>query len=391
MGYQRTLGQPGNATFASRLNQRSFPKLPTLPNVVTGLATLGAAVTGSPSSSITSAQAISALTSGAVNGKFTYLGADMTVNNTFYVAPSVRSGVGWHYVVEFDYYGASATPAFEFGYRGQGALATQVEIDGQLAEAPYTSDSTQDGTNHLRKVTFSAPGWHRIRLHLSAAFSQVNIGPNDIVIPTPAPKRKLLWIGDSYGDGTGATGPTTGMAFTAGRLLDFSSVYGYSIGGTGLLAVGSSVKYRDRAADWAAVDPAAVVLQMSINDDASSTSALVTEMGLTVAAIQAQCPNARDIWIMGTPARGGSDVATKQGREPALAAAAASLGLLYVNLVSPTPLWTGTGGAESPSGTGSTDVFYHNQGGLISHPTQAGHDAMARYFASAVIASRSAA
>jgi lysophospholipase L1-like esterase len=57
-------------------------------------------------------------------------------------------------------------------------------------------------------------------------------------------------------------------------------------------------------------------------------------------------------------------------------AQAASVGIPYVDLLSPNP-WTGTGNAGATTGSGNCDVFVSSDG---THPTAAGHDFIARLF-----------
>ena len=137
----------------------------------------------------------------------------------------------------------------------------------------------------------------------------------------------------------------------------------------------------------AATGATAVFIQHSINDDGSSTSALNAEMELLVPAVRAALPNA-EIWIGGPAARGGGDVATKQTRDAALAAHAASLGIPYASLVNPTALWSGSGRVGALTGTGNSDIM---MGSDNAHPTQAGHDMIAQAWAAGIVSQRAAA
>ena len=87
-------------------------------------------------------------------------------------------------------------------------------------------------------------------------------------------------------------------------------------------------------------------------------------------------------------ARGGGDVATKQTRDAALAAHAASLGIPYASLVNPTALWSGSGRVGALTGTGNSDIM---MGSDNAHPTQAGHDMIAQAWAAGIVSQRAAA
>jgi lysophospholipase L1-like esterase len=167
-------------------------------------------------------------------------------------------------------------------------------------------------------------------------------------------------------------------------MLGYTNTYSYSVGGTGLL---TAPTYRSRSADWAAVNATAALIQMSINDDGQTTANIAAEMALLVPIVKA-LPTVKDVWIMGTCAKGGSNVAAIQAREPTLAAQAAALGVPYINLVSPIPLWTGSGYTGAPANNGNSDVMMY---GDNAHPTQAGHDMIARAVAAGIVASRATA
>jgi hypothetical protein len=200
--------------------------------------------------------------------------------------------------------------------------------------AVYTADSTQDGAIHLRPVTFATAGWHRIKIDIATAFWGVNIGPTDTWIPTPSTASCLLVIGDSYGGGTGSTGGFSGYPQTLGLMLGYTNTYSYSVGGTGLL---TAPTYRSRSADWAAVNATAALIQMSINDDGQTTANIAAEMALLVPIVKA-LPTVKDVWIMGTCAKGGSKCGCHpgQGANPGCAGSRARRPLHQPRLTNPT-------------------------------------------------------
>lgn len=369
------------------ITQRTAPRIAELPQLMTSPPTITFVGTGNPSSTITNARFLSAVdnpypgTPTALSSNFTYFGGPATRANDYYGVPAQPTlGATLAYRIPGWFYGST----IEFAYRGGGTLPSRLSVNNDYAEVTYTADTAQDGAPHLRKFAFGSAAWRYLEFECAAPFFGIYIGPTDTWIPAEKPGQRLLVIGDSYGGGSGTNALFLGYAQQFGRLLGFSDVYSYSFGGTGLLAVnGSNPKYRDRAADWAAAAPTAVLLQMSINDDGFTTANLITELNLVVPLIQA-IPSVRDIWIMGTPARGGGDVATKQTREAALEAAADALGVPYINLVSPYPLWSGTGRVGATTGSGNSDVVMDAD---AAHPTQVGHDMIAYALAQGVIAS----
>lgn len=372
-----------SATYAGKRSARTVPRLKSLPVLMSSPPTIAFVGASNPTSSITSAVFLPASnvafpgTATALSANFTYRHGIVSRYQSYYGQLFHNTGGANHSIpllIPGWFYGQK----IEFGYRGEGNLSSRLSVNGDYAEAVYTSDTTLNGAPHLRSFDFGSAAWRYLEFETAAAFYGINIGPTDTWVPAPAPSEKLLVIADSYGEGTGATASFTAWPFTFARLLGFQDIYDYSLGGTGVLNVnGSSPKYRDRAADWAATGASTVIIQHSINDDGFTTTQITDEMALLVPAVKAALPNAQ-VWVAGPAARGGGNVASKQPRDAVFAAQAAALGLPYSSLVNgPRPLWTGTGGVESPAGTGNSDILYHNSGGLSDHPTQAGHDAIA--------------
>jgi lysophospholipase L1-like esterase len=376
------------STYLMRLSNRSVPGPGALPKLMTSPPTISAAnLTGT--STITSAVNVPAIdgSNNPNSAQITFRGGPWqqrgpSPDNMYAWGTPLTGGESTSFpYVEFLYYGT----ALEFGYRGQGTLSTRVWVDGLLAENAYTTDTTQDGALHLRKITFSAAGWRRIRIDLSPAFWGLNIGPNDVVQPAPSTGDKLLIIGDSFGEGTGAQDPFSGYAPAIGAMLGFNELISLSQGGTGVLAINAGLgrpKYRDRSADWAQVNATHVIVQMSVNDDSFTTSALATELALLLPAVRA-LSTVKTVWVMGRPAVRDTDVTWAVSRDAAIKPAADALGVPWISLTSPSSIWTGSGHVGATTGTGSCDVLVSSDG---THPTQAGHDGIARMFVNRLLA-----
>ena len=385
-------------TFAHRLSGRDIPEQSALPTMMTTPPTFTFVGVGTPASTITDAVTVSSLLDpstipSAISPQFAYRGGPWVqagsgaTADRYMAKPKVLTGdlPAAMPFIEFDFYGLE----FEFVYKGAGNLVSRVWVDGQYAEPVYTADTTLDGAGHRRKVTFATVGWRRIRLEMGAFFWKVDIGPTDILVPVSPNTEKLLIIHDSYGGGTGAE-LNGGYAMTVSQMLGFPEVVNVSQGGTGVLvANGVRPKYRGRSGDWAALEATSALIGLSGNDAGESAADIIAELLILIPIVQA-LPGMKDVWVMGDSPRGGGDVASTQSRDSAVEAGIASLGVPFISLVNPNTLWSGTGSVEAPTGLGTSDILYHSAGTYASHPTQVGHDAIARLFAARLRAVRPA-
>lgn len=251
-------------------------------------------------------------------------------------------------------------------------------MDGQLAEAPYLADVTADGSGHRRKVTFTSPGWRRIRIDIQPRFFGLDIGPDDLVLPSPPVGDRLLVIHDSFGEGTGATTPHKGYAALAGAMLGFGDIINLSQGGTGVIAANAGLgrpNYAGRVADWAQAQATHVLIGMSINDDGSSAAQVADGLNALLPLVAA-LPTAPQVWVLGPPVRGGGapgeSLAERKVRDAVYRPVAEAHGATYVSLVSPSSLWdTEQGPVWDVDGV---------------HPSNAGHEGIARVFVSRLLA-----
>ena len=171
-------------------------------------------------------------------------------------------------------------------------------VDGQLATATPQTGLTSGAAVYFVKVAFGARGNRRI-LFEGAYVNLIGIwaAPTVTFWPSTRPAGPtVLWVGDSFSEGTGANWWWDSWAMKAGQMLGWN-VYPSGVGSTGYLAIGGGggkVKYRDRiATDVTALNPDIVVVTGGYNDTGSFTAAQEgTEADALYAAIKTGNPNA---------------------------------------------------------------------------------------------------
>ena len=212
-------------------------------------------------------------------------------------------------VIEFEFDGQQ----FEFSTKGFAGSAYRLMVYGQYVSATPTAGPGAAGSLYLTLVNFGSRATRRIRIEGSATFyfGGLNIGPNDTPPwPSSLPVGpRVVVMGDSFVGGTGASGATVNAWFdTMAKLLGWRDVWATGLGGTGYLATGAFVKFRDRVvADVINQSPDIVVVAGGINDTAFTKAQIQTEAGLLYAQIRAALPNVKLIavgpWVpSGSPA-----------------------------------------------------------------------------------------
>lgn len=189
--------------------------------------------------------------------------------------------------------------------------------------------------------------------------------------PTRAePRGSLLVIGDSYAAGVGADTALTSFAWETGRLTGRVTLVD-AVGGTGFVnpgAAGPDQSYPRRVTDIPAddLDVDTVVVEGGLNDRAYPAQDIQGAADEVLAELEERAPRARLV-LLGAPAPDPALTAASEQVNTALAAAAADHGAVFVD---PT--------AESwlPAGDAALLV-----GADRLHPTQAGHDVLARRLA----------
>lgn len=212
---------------------------------------------------------------------FNYLGAGgfTTYGTSFpdytYVKPTNGSN-GWTatYCVEFFFDGATIELIFK-GVAGPGFL--RVRVDGQLVSATATTLGVA-GNDQLLPLTFASRAVRRITVEATIApWGGVNVGPNDTIWKSETRGPRVIVIGDSITNGTGAAaGGVTAWPRKFSQAMGWQDCWASGIGGTGYLNPGAFVKFRDRiVSDCLAWAPDIIVVAGGINDIGTYTAALI--------------------------------------------------------------------------------------------------------------------
>lgn len=246
-------------------------------------------------------------------------------------------------------------------------------VDGELV-TPDAPAVTGSGNNYYHlKVEFSSKALRHIRFEMTGGrLWAVTALPTDSLFAVEEPLgERMVAIGDSYTEATGATGRFDSWAWEVGHRLGLKDVYASGLGGTGYLQTnGSRVKFRDRiAADCIALNPALVIVAGGHNDTGATAGSLTTEAAALFAQLRAGLPSARIVVV--SPFAEGNTVTNYRTVRDAVLSGAAGYYDLAIDTLAPTDLWiAGTGNAGAPAGNGNADIFVGSDG---AHYTKAGY------------------
>ncbi|CUT12549.1 hypothetical protein BF49_3629 [Bradyrhizobium sp.] len=245
----------------------------------------------------------------AVYGPFTYAGAASPLQQTTYAGCLFFSNVSYggttnfgggatgrkfnHATIAFYYFGSQ----FNIAMVGNGVQSKfALKIDDQYVSLTPASVPTS-ANFYYYNVSFAAPGWHRVEIIIDQnfLFNGIWTGVTDSVMPCAVRGPRVLYVADSFGEGSGAIFPGSAIAQRVFENLGWNNYICSGVGGTGLLATfGTSTKYRDRfATDVLPYVPDVVVLQGSTNDSAGGFTPMQmsNECTAIIEALKSALPN----------------------------------------------------------------------------------------------------
>lgn len=367
----------------------SFPTVMASPPTVTiGTANAGTAITGATRRTAAD-PALTYLGAGYVEPPSANLGGYANGRTSSYLTSSAPSTGRLR--VEFETDADQFEAAFITTASGT-AAKFRFTVDGQLATALPQTGLTSGGASYFVRVSFGTRANRRIIIEGQyVQFLGVWAHPSVTLWKTIRPiGPRVVWVGDSFSEGSGGNWWWDSWAVRAGQLLGWN-VYPSAVGSTGYLSTGGGggkVKYRDRiAADVTPLAPEIAVVAGGFNDAGVFTATqLGTEAGLLFDTIKSGTPSATLIlcgpnWPIGVTANG-----TQTQMRDALQTAAVGKADYFVDPIaypSGTSWLTGTGRVGATTGNGNADYYTSTDG---THPTQEGHDYLARRFASAIAA-----
>lgn len=210
--------------------------------------------------------------------------------------------------------------SFAFTYDGT-AIALQfsnnsqdywIKVDGEYVSLTATS-CTSGGALGTIQLTFGSAAMREIEFILAGVgdemrFSGAFIEQTASIAPVAPRGPKVIVMGDSFGEGTGATSAINSYPMILSDTLGWDDIITSSTGGAGLLATSSGTKltYRQRfALDVAPFAPDILIIQGSINDSTQTTAAVSAELQLLIAEIRAALPYCKIIVTSMMAASGG--------------------------------------------------------------------------------------
>jgi lysophospholipase L1-like esterase len=193
------------------------------------------------------------------------------------------------------------------------------------------------------------------------------VAPPTVAEEAPAEPLSVAFLGDSYAAGTGTDSATKGFARVAARNLGWAPVDVFAVGGTGY-ATAPETNYMSRASGVISVDPDIVVVNGTRNDAGVAPGAVAAAARSLYTTIKAGLPEA-DLLVIGPIWTSNAIPPNVMALNEALRQAATESGAVYYDALAPSSWLPGDPGQISPDGV---------------HPTEAGHQIIARAFADAV-------
>ena len=344
-----------------------------------------------------------ALSGTDVRGPFFYPGANNfqigTVSpDTNYVLPLSRypntyaSGQGnWSVQFSTD----SRYIEFRFKYIST-ATMYRLHINGRkLTDQMQSIGGSGVGSGHIMKIDFGTAAIRDIRIDLTTCpFGGVYLPADTSIWASPPNGGRFMGYGDSLTDGSAknvGAGQGTWL-MRAGRLLGFQDVWDQGRGGTGYITPGSHVTFGSRLdIDGILPQPDVMVIWGGYNDNTGDQTAIRTAVDDVFSRAKAGLPYCR-IMTIGCFSNVASPTAGITNTDNTIKAAAAAAGLPFASPVTGN-VYDASGikieGTGSPWITsGNLAAFIGSAGGDTVHPTDAGHEYLARRIAAALRAAR---
>jgi lysophospholipase L1-like esterase len=271
-------------------------------------------------------------------------------------------------------------PVLEIGFRAVGGRY-RVWVDGHPTSLAPTS-APRDGAFYRLKVRFPSRGTRAVRFESDESrFTRFTVSTTDGVVPARAAGQRAVVIGDSFAEGARADARFLAFGQTLCYLSGWTDCWVAGSGGTGYLATGASfpnrVKYRDRIVnDLTKWRPDVVVVTGGRNDGRFPPAQEQAEALALFRQIRSALPTSLLIATSLFPS--GRDEATSRtfvALSNAIRSSSSGLADYYLDVVGSHAYITGNGDAGAPTGSGNADVL---TSGDRVHPTQAGHDELAR-------------
>ena len=286
-----------------------------------------------------------ALQDGGVNQAdvFTYLGASqpVAVSNVFPNYTYVKFASMTHTTttqfprVAFMFDG---TTLELFAKQVSATGAYRLWVDGEIAQ-DWTGVTMSGNTNYL-PITFGSRKLRRIEVELNNLYwGGVRTGINDTIVKAQRRGPRVVVVGDSFTEGTGATYGMTGWPRTFGAHLAWDDLFVSGVGQTGYLNPGSGgrVKFGDRLTnDVINQAPDVVVWAGGLNDSGTySDAAVQAEATADFTIVRNALPSVVQIVLSPFWPKGAEGFSTTiLGTRSALRSAAAAVpGCVFVDLL----------------------------------------------------------
>jgi lysophospholipase L1-like esterase len=226
-----------------------------------------------------------------------------------------------------------------------------------------------------------------IEMDQSQAFDGIHVGTTDMVYKCATTPFRLIALGDSFLDGSGATVKNDCLGRVMGDLLGVQDTWCSGSGGTGYIYDINDTRYtfRERlAVDVIPYSPH-VFATMGGGNDVNS-AALQVEVDLYLRQFRAACPGVPHFVFGVWPGNSGPSAANiaKEGYIKAAVEAYGDPLTFFIPVCTDTNgSWmSGTGKTTAPTGTGNGDVYNSSDG---THPNTEGHKYLGMRAADAII------